>query len=122
MPTFLFSYRAAKNSTLSPGAVAAASAWFQDIDANVADPGNPVREARSLGSCGADTRLDGFSMVAADDVEAAVALAEGYPGLSHGGGVEVGRIFELWPERASATVTNRVGPDAGVWATPLGIL
>src|ERR1700726_4463784 len=95
MSTFLFSYRMPKN--YRPGSadtMAAWNAWFDSMGANLVDRGNPVFESSALGNCGADTRLGGYSLITADDLEAAVALAKGCPGLQDAGGVEVGVITE----------------------------
>jgi hypothetical protein len=39
--------------------------------------------------------LGGYTLVTADDLEAAVALAKGHPLLRQGGGVEVGELTVL---------------------------
>jgi hypothetical protein len=99
MPTFLYAYRDPKCWTLGADSLTAWSAWYQGIGGDLVDRGNPVREVIPLGNCGPGTVLGGFSLVTADDLQAAVGLAKGCPGLRTSGGVEVGRIFELWPER-----------------------
>ena len=56
MTTFLFSYRMPKGFV--PGrsdAVAAWTAWFEELGTSVSDRGNPVFESASLGNCGDDT-------------------------------------------------------------------
>ncbi|MCW2939622.1 MAG: hypothetical protein JWN00_2607 [Actinomycetia bacterium] len=95
MSTFLFSYRMPKN--YRPGSadtMAAWNAWFDSMGTNLVDRGNPVFESDTLGNCGADTTLGGYSLITADDLAAAVALAKGCPGLQDAGGVEVGVITE----------------------------
>ncbi len=53
MTTFLLSYRMPKGYTPGrPDAMAAWSAWFEAIGADLVDPGNPVFEASALGNCG----------------------------------------------------------------------
>jgi hypothetical protein len=111
MSTFLFTYRA-PNRPL-PDALAnldeagrtaritAWNGWFETMGASVVDRGQPVADARTLGNCGADTRIGGYSIVEAEDFEAAVALAKGCPGLVWGGGVEVGEFMDL-PALASS--------------------
>jgi len=49
----------------------------------------------AVGSCEGDTRLGGFSLIAADDMEAALEIARGCPSISAGGGVEVGALMDL---------------------------
>jgi hypothetical protein len=104
MAKFLFSYRMSKAYVPGgPGAADAWSAWFGEMGASVTDPGNPVFESASLGDCGADTALRGYSLITADDLDSALALAKGCPALQAGGGVEVGVITELSLPRAGAS-------------------
>jgi hypothetical protein len=107
MSTFLFTYRVPKNYI--PGSaevVPAWKAWCAGISANLLDVGNPVFERSTLGSCAADTVLGGYSLVSADDLDTAVALAEGCPVLAIGGGVEVGELTLLNPDRVTTTVED----------------
>jgi hypothetical protein len=69
--------------------------WFEELGAHLVDRGNPVFESRTIGNCGDDTDLGGYTLFTADDIEAAVALASGCPMLEAGGGVEVGKLTEL---------------------------
>lgn len=101
MATFLFSYR--MPSDYPPGraeAMAAWNAWFEGMGANVVDRGNPIFESATLGNCGADTSPGGYSLIVADDLDAALTLAKGCPALSDGAGVEVGVITRLNPSTA----------------------
>jgi hypothetical protein len=59
------------------------------------DRGNPAFERSTLGNCGADTPLGGYTLVTADDLAAAVVLAEGCPLLQEGGGVEIGELVPV---------------------------
>jgi hypothetical protein len=71
------------------------SVRVEQLSANLVDRGNPVFERSTVGNCGADTELTGYSLVTADDLEAAVALAKGCPVLQSDCGVEVGEITVL---------------------------
>ena len=95
MAKFLFSYRVAKG--YRPGAESgkAWQAWFESLGSSRIDTGHAVIATRTLGNLDAETRLGGYSVVAAEDMEAAAALAAGCPALQLGGGVEVGTIPEL---------------------------
>jgi hypothetical protein len=97
MAKFVISYRAPRGYV--PGRaddVAAWAAWFGGMGASLADIGTPVREVTQLGDCGASQRLRGYTVVTADDLQAALALAKGCPGLADPGfGVEVGVVEEL---------------------------
>ena len=96
MTTFLFSYRMPKDYTPGrPEAAAAWTDWFEDVGGSLVDRGNPVFESNALGNCGTDTALGGYSLVSAEDLDAAVALAKGCPALAEGAGVEVGVITVL---------------------------
>jgi YCII-related domain len=97
MSRFIFTYRPAKGYQPSEEAAAAWGAWFERIEGSVLDRGNPVFESSTLGNVAADTRLGGYSVVTAENLDAAIALAEGCPLLERGGGVEVGVITELNP-------------------------
>jgi hypothetical protein len=95
MSTFLFSYRSPQNSAPpSPEAIAAWGTWLESMGPRLVDRGNPVSDRQALGNC-EDTRLGGYSLVSADSLEAAVALAKGCPGLENGGGVEVGALRDM---------------------------
>ena len=97
MPKFVIAYRAPEGYV--PGRaddMAAWAAWFGGMGSSLADAGAPVRDVAQLGECGASQRLRGYSVVIADDREAALALAKECPGLADAGfGVEVGIVEEL---------------------------
>lgn len=105
MATYLFSYRVPNVSLeqqlaeIGPAAAAEGAArwnaWIESLGPNLADRGWRVTDARALGNCNDHTRPGGYSLITADDLEAAVALAQGCPGLQMGGGVEVGVIPDL---------------------------
>jgi hypothetical protein len=92
MSTFVFIYRAPKNYTPSDDTLAQWNAWFERMGDRVVDRGNRVVGTSTLGRGASDTVLGGYSLVGADDLEAAVALAKGCPILESSGGVEVGQI------------------------------
>ena len=100
MTTFLFSYRMPNGFVPGrPGAVAAWTAWFEEMGTSVIDRGNPVFESAGLGPRGGDTQLGGYSLITAEDLDSALAMAKGCPALTEGGGVEVGVITEVAPSR-----------------------
>ena len=63
----------------------------------VVDGGQPVSETAEVGNCGAGTRPGGYSLITADDLEAAVALAKGCPALDEGAGLQVGLLVSVSP-------------------------
>ena len=95
MATFVFTYRAPEDYTLgTPEGIAAWSSWFDSMGAHVADAGQPVAASTTVGDCGEIRRLGGYSLITADDLGEAVALAKGCPFVGQGGGVEVGRLAD----------------------------
>jgi hypothetical protein len=103
MPTFVFNYRMPKDYVRGGAdTMAAWAAWFDSMGANLADRGNPVFESTEVGNCGDSTGLGGYSLLSAEDLESAVALAKGCPALDAGGGVEVGAITVLNLDSASS--------------------
>jgi hypothetical protein len=95
MAKFLFAYRTNQSAPPSDDAVAAWGDWLESLGTNLADRGNPVFDRRALGNCGSETALGGYSFITAEDLNAALALAKGCPGLQSGGGVEVGELTFL---------------------------
>ena len=97
MTKFVISYYAPENYV--PGRsddMSAWAAWFESMGAHLVDIGHPVREATQIGDHGADQRLRGYSVITAADLDAALMLARGCPGLSDlGFGVEVGVVEEM---------------------------
>lgn len=68
--------------------------WLGRIGAQIVDPGRRrVGQARMVGQQpAAPDELSGYIVVSADSLNAAVAIAEGCPGLASGGRVEVGAL------------------------------
>lgn len=95
MPKFVFSYRVPKD--YQPGAETgkAWQAWFDSLGSSRVDTGHAVVATQALGSLDAGTRLGGYSIVEAEDLEGAAALARGCPAVQLGGGVEIGAVPEF---------------------------
>ena len=73
--------------------------WFDNISAAIVDPGNPIGEARTVSDTGifddgGPNPLSGYSIVIADDIDAAVAMARDCP-IIGSGTVEVAEIYEF---------------------------
>jgi YCII-related domain len=80
-------------------AMAAWMRWFGDLGEAVMDPGSPFGPSSSIGAdgrvCGAGRAgLTGYSIVAADSLDAATSIAKGCPILGAGGSIEV---YEVMP-------------------------
>ena len=96
MSHYLFTYRVPRDYTAGTAdAVAAWDAWFTELGAALVDRGNPVFTATTIGGPDTGTRLGGYSLVTADDLDAAAALAKGCPILPVGGVVEIGELTIL---------------------------
>jgi hypothetical protein len=112
MPKYLLSYRSARNYD-SLADSAGSAAWEDFLNDHVApsvvEPGWPVFEPATLvGETGPSTQLGGYSVVTADDVAAAVAIARQCPTVARGGGVEVGLLAELPTEHPAEQMRSRL--------------
>ena len=93
MASFVFSYRVPHD--YQPGSPETAAAWrdfFSSLGDGLADTGHAAIQSAVLGDIGAATRLGGYSIVTADDLDAAMQLAKGCPALGIGAGVEIGQL------------------------------
>ena len=96
MPDFVFAYRNPTGYTPTQETRAAWAAWFDGMGPQLADLGKPAVARAALGNCGPDrTELGGYSVIHADDLESALAIAKGCPHLERGGGIEVGQLGEV---------------------------
>ncbi len=77
--------------------------WFGDLGAAVVDGGNPVSMAKTVASNGSvsdgggSNAVTGYSLIKADNLDAAVAMAQGCPHLAAGGSVEVAETYNIGP-------------------------
>ena len=102
MAKYLLAYRGGgmpDSPEATANVMAAWGAWFGKLGAAVADPGNPVSQAKTIaadGSVSGDGRssLSGYSIISAESLDAAIALAKGCPVLSSGATIEVCETFE----------------------------
>jgi hypothetical protein len=95
MPTYLIINRPLAGYVPSAKAAAEWNAWFAELDTHLVSRGNPTFTHAVVGDCGPDSVLGGYTLVRADDLAAATALAKNCPVLDHGGGVEVGELTEI---------------------------
>ena len=105
MPRFLFSYRVPGGYQPGTDSGRAWEAWFESLGSRRVDAGHGVVVTRTLGKLDAETRLGGYSVVTAEDLDGAATLATGCPALQFGGGVEIGAVPEF-------IENSRAGTDA----------
>jgi len=119
MPTYLITNRVPGDFTPSAGNFAAWTAWFESLGASLEDRGNPAFDRRTLGNCGPDTVLGGYTLLTAPGLEAAAALAAGHPLLTRGGGVEIGELTPLnLGSQAAGSGTPAVAVSVHIAAPP----
>ena len=97
MAKYLLAFKGGQHARERGGAaqvMKAWEAWFTSIGAAVADPGNPSSFSRTIsvdGTVGPQgpASLSGYTILSADSLDAAVALAKGCPVLAGGSSIEV---------------------------------
>jgi hypothetical protein len=114
MPTYLITNRVPEDLTGSPEVFAAFTAWFENLGPSLEDRGNPAFIRAAVGNCGAGTVLGGYTLITADGLEAAVALAGGHPLITRGGGTrspgaqKPGNTCRSWSRSARLVSTGGV--------------
>jgi hypothetical protein len=95
MTKYVFSFRVPADYAPSAGTPAEWRAWFGALGPALVDVGNAVTGYASVGEVGgSDSRMVAYSVVSAEDLDAALALARDCPVMRVGGGVEVGPVME----------------------------
>jgi hypothetical protein len=97
MPTFLVTYHGGGMPADEEGrqqAMAAFGAWVGKVGEALTDPGAPLGPAMTVSSGGAhegqaDGRTAGYSILRADDMDAAVDLVRDHPFVTRGGSLTV---------------------------------
>ena len=96
MAKFVFSYRVPSDyGPADAETMAAWQNWLGGMGPGLVDFGQAVIQASAVGEVASGTtRLAGYSVIVADDVDAALTVANGCPALQVGGGVEVDAVME----------------------------
>jgi hypothetical protein len=103
MPTYLLTHHFPKGFQGSPETAAAAHAWFERLGPNLVSRTDRQFETRQIGNCGTAPELSAYKLLSTDTFEEAIALAEAWPLLARGGGIEVQELTSVPPvPRASA--------------------
>jgi hypothetical protein len=92
MLEFIFTHRFPRDFKGSPATAASAKAYFEEIGENVVSRSDLMFETRKLGDCGNGTEPNAYTIVRAEDAEAAMAMARKWNLLQHGGGLEVRQL------------------------------
>jgi hypothetical protein len=102
MANFVFTYRTAPGAVRTPESAAAWMSWFDGLGSHVADIGKPGLQTGTVGNCGPETKLGGYSLITAADLDEALRLAKDCPSLA-GGGVEVAELGDVPPQASSTS-------------------
>lgn len=100
MANYLFAYTGggmAETDAEREAAMAAWGQWFGKVGPAIVDAGNPFGPSTSVGAGGngaAESGLTGYSVLAADSIDAAAELAKDCPIIANGGKVD---IYETVP-------------------------
>ena len=102
MAKYIFAYHGGKKPESEEAMqemMARWQAWIGNHGDAMTDPGNPVGMSKTVSSGsvaddGGSNPLSGYSMVEADDMDAALAIAKGCPHVDHGT-IEVAEIMEV---------------------------
>jgi hypothetical protein len=102
MANYVFVYKGggmAATEAEQQAAMAAWMQWFGGLAGAVVDPGTPFGPSKSVGTNGSvndggGSRLTGYSVIKADNLDSAAGMAKKCPILGNGGSVE---IYETIP-------------------------
>jgi hypothetical protein len=97
MPIYLLTHHFPQGFQGSPETAAAANAWFERLGANLVSRTDRRFETRRLGNCGIAPELRAYELLSTDTLEEAIALAEAWPLLPRGGGIEVQELTSVPP-------------------------
>jgi hypothetical protein len=96
MAKYVFSFRVPSDYAPLAGTAAEWQAWFGGLGSALVDVGNAVTDYASLGAVGgSDSRIVAYSVLSAEDMDSALALAKDCPVMRVGGGVEIGTVMEV---------------------------
>jgi len=99
MSSYVLAFRGRPDRTPQSGEDEAWGVWFGRLGPAITDFGNRVGTCRTLSARQDDNSdgrvLTGYIVINADDLDAAVELASGCPGLAHDVSVEVAEVREV---------------------------
>jgi hypothetical protein len=105
MPKYLLAYHGGgslpETESEQAAVMAEWGAWFQSLGDAVLDGGNPTVASRTIAADGTvrdgggANPVSGYSLLSAQDLDAAVAAAKGCPIFRAGGSVEVAEAIDM---------------------------
>ena len=103
MPNYMFAYHGGrKPESPEEGAemMTKWKAWIADLGDAMVNPGTPMGMSKTVSSGGVTddggpNPLSGYSILAADSMDAALEIAKGCPFLAMGGTIEVAQAMEM---------------------------
>jgi hypothetical protein len=103
MPNYLLTYHGGGTPEGEEAQAAVMEAWNDWLDETgeaMLDLGNPVGEARTINADGSVSaapanHVTGYSIIEADDMAGAIAIARGCPILADGGSLEVAELVDM---------------------------
>ncbi|NND04508.1 MAG: hypothetical protein HKN91_17165 [Acidimicrobiia bacterium] len=76
-------------------------AWYEKLGSAIVDDGAPFGHSKHITADGAgdgplgDTPATGYTVIAADSIEAAAAACDGHPHIKYGGQIQVFECFDM---------------------------
>ncbi len=75
-------------------------AWLTSLGDSAVSPANPLKDTSTVNSdgtvtAGSTTSMSGFTIIAADSMNAALLIAQGCPFLEVGGSLEVSELIQM---------------------------
>jgi len=103
MPNYLLAYHGGsipEGDEAQAASLDAWNDWMEAVGGQLLDGGSPVGASRTVNADGGVTdtegdRVTGYSIIEADDIDAAIEIARGCPILADGGSVEVAELVEM---------------------------
>jgi hypothetical protein len=97
MPTYLVTYHGGGGPPPSAEAreqmMAAFGAWVGSVGDHMVDPGAPLGPSKTVSpegvGDGGPASIGGYSLISADDLDAAVVLVKNHPFVARGGSLQV---------------------------------
>lgn len=102
MPKFYIAYHGGNPpATPEEGAahMAKYKAWLADLGDKALEPANPLGQSKTVTSDGvtegAPNAMSGYTVVEAEDIDAALVVAQNCPFLDTGGTLHLGQIMQM---------------------------